>query len=404
MTRRLLLSLIPEGTVVLTAFAIVTWNPTVISLRALAQLLPFAVFGAGLLLSWRFHRGRALLSLVVLALAGWAASNTIADVPNSTQSGRVVFQATALLLPLNLTALAFLPERGPFTATGMLRLVMIGLEVGGVILLAYPEPAPAADLLQTAVFPPTLVAWSHVGDLALLASFTALAALTIRIAVSQGRRSGLLWALVAAMLAFHTTRGDTAVMILFAAAGLAMVVGVVETSYRMAYHDALTGLPARRALNEALDQVDGPYTVAMVDVDRFKQFNDEHGHDVGDQVLRMVGDRLKNVDGGGRPYRYGGEEFAILFPGKTRDYCQPHLEHVRYAIESASFAIRGSRRPRKKPAKGGGSRRVRKHLSVTVSIGLAERTDGRNTPDKVVRAADQALYRAKKSGRNRVSR
>ena len=67
----------------------------------------------------------------------------------------------------------------------------------------------------------------------------------------------------------------------------------------MAYDDELTGLPARRALNEALARLRGTYTVAMVDIDHFKRFNDEHGHDVGDQILRMVGARLAGVGGGG---------------------------------------------------------------------------------------------------------
>ena len=86
----------------------------------------------------------------------------------------------------------------------------------------------------------------------------------------------------------------------------------------MAYDDELTGLPARRALNEALTRLRGVYTVAMVDIDHFKRFNDEHGHDVGDQLLRMVGARVGEVRGGGRAFRYGGEEFAVLFPGSGR--------------------------------------------------------------------------------------
>ncbi|MER3423211.1 MAG: GGDEF domain-containing protein, partial [Nitrospiraceae bacterium] len=74
----------------------------------------------------------------------------------------------------------------------------------------------------------------------------------------------------------------------FAAAGLVLTLAVLQTSYAMAYHDDLTGLPGRRALNETLLKLSGRYTIAMVDVDHFKTFNDQYGHDVGDQVLRMV--------------------------------------------------------------------------------------------------------------------
>jgi len=75
-------------------------------------------------------------------------------------------------------------------------------------------------------------------------------------------------------------------------------------------------LPSRRALIERLPSLGRRYTVAMVDVDHFKNFNDTYGHDAGDQVLRMVASRLGEVSGGGTAFRYGGEEFTILFPGK----------------------------------------------------------------------------------------
>jgi diguanylate cyclase (GGDEF)-like protein len=169
----------------------------------------------------------------------------------------------------------------------------------------------------------------------------------------------------------------------------------------MAYRDELTGLPARRALNDALLRVGGTYTVAMVDVDHFKKFNDTHGHDVGDQVLRMVAGRLARVPGGGRAFRYGGEEFAVLFPGKTVEESAPHLETLRAAVASATFTKRGLDRPKRKPksprARGASAR----PLAVTVSIGAGQ-ARGSALPEQVVKAADKALYRAKEGGRNRV--
>ena len=77
-----------------------------------------------------------------------------------------------------------------------------------------------------------------------------------------------------------------------ATAGLILVVAVIEASYMMAYRDGLTELPSRRALNEALPRLSGQFTVAMVDVDHFKRFNDTYGHDAGDHVLRLVAARL----------------------------------------------------------------------------------------------------------------
>src|SRR5439155_477780 len=83
-----------------------------------------------------------------------------------------------------------------------------------------------------------------------------------------------------------------------ATGALILIVAVVEASYHMAYQDSLTGLPARRALNEALLRLGGHYTVAMLDVDHFKRINDHHGHDVGDQVLKMIAAKLAQLTGG----------------------------------------------------------------------------------------------------------
>ena len=170
----------------------------------------------------------------------------------------------------------------------------------------------------------------------------------------------------------------------------------------MAYRDGLTELPSRRALNEALPRLSGQFSVAMVDVDHFKRFNDTYGHDAGDHVLRLVAARLAQAPGGGTAYRYGGEEFALVFPGKGQDECVPHLEELRETVETSHFTMRRRFRPRNKP-KNDKSRKSRQAITITVSIGVAERNHRNASPDQVVQAADKALYRAKEAGRNRVS-
>src|SRR3989441_12352087 len=89
----------------------------------------------------------------------------------------------------------------------------------------------------------------------------------------------------------------------------------------------------------------------MVDVDHFKQLNDRHGHDVGDQVLKMIASRLAGVSGGGQAFRYGGEEFAVLFPGKTAEECVSDLEALRQTVEEAHFILRSKIRARRRPEK-----------------------------------------------------
>lgn len=191
--------------------------------------------------------------------------------------------------------------------------------------------------------------------------------------------------------------------LLIAACQLALLIALLEESYRLAYHDALTGLPARRALMEAMEHLGGRYALAMVDIDHFKRFNDRHGHEVGDQVLRMVAQELAAVGTGGKAYRYGGEEFAIVFTGHDAAEAREALEETRKRIAGRSFVIRARARPRRKP-KGRSPRRVgTKKVRITVSGGVSEPTRRRGLPREVLVAADKALYKAKRAGRNRVA-
>ena len=140
----------------------------------------------------------------------------------------------------------------------------------------------------------------------------------------------------------------------------------------------------------------------MIDIDHFKRFNDEHGHDIGDQLLRMVGARLADIGGGGRAFRYGGEEFAVLFQGKDVDETRGHLEALRRTIEDSPFTLRGPARPRTRPESPAPAAADRRRIAVTVSIGAAAADRSEPSAEEVVRAADQALYRAKEAGRNQV--
>jgi diguanylate cyclase (GGDEF)-like protein len=148
--------------------------------------------------------------------------------------------------------------------------------------------------------------------------------------------------------------------------------------------------------------LDGEYSIAMVDVDQFKRFNDRHGHAAGDQALKMIAAELQQVGGGGRSFRYGGEEFAVLFPSTSASDAREPLDEVRLAIADRKFALRAPDRPRKKPDAPAKRATQPRLIRVTVSIGVAGPNSRRIDADAVLRAADRALYRAKSAGRNRV--
>src|SRR5438876_158516 len=266
-------------------------------------------------------------------------------------------------------------------------------------------PGAAGALLHARLLPPSWFAWTPLADPALLAFLVAaglMGAGQLLSPTATGR--SFCWSLLPAFLGLSAVRAGNPGFstFYFATSALILIIAVVEASYHMAYQDSLTQLPARRALNEALLRLGSQYTVGMVDVDHFKRINDSHGHDVGDQVLKMVAARLAQVGGGGRAYRYGGEEFAVIFPGKGTEECLPELEALRKVVEDAKFILRSRIRSKRKKEKILAEKGPGRRVPVTVSIGVAERDSRHSKPDQVVKAADRALYRAKDGGRNQV--
>jgi diguanylate cyclase (GGDEF)-like protein len=395
--KRILSLLVPEVPILLGAALLVKLPALRGAAVGLAAVYPFAVLAAALLLGWRFNRSRLVFAVALLALTEYVLAGGLA-----TPRQRLFFHATTFLLPLNLALVALLPERGTLTVAGLVRWVLITIQVIGVAFLARAFAEPATAILKFRVAPAALTGWTPVAQPAMLAFLTTLALLVMGwMREPQSPVRGYVAAVIAVFIALSWPPAGPGRDIWLATAGLVLVVAVVEASYLMAYRDGLTNLPGRRALNEALPRLSGQFTVAMIDVDRFKQFNDRFGHDAGDHVLRMVAARLAKVTGGGTAYRYGGEEFAILFPGKSAEECLPHLEELREMVETSRFTMRRRFRPRSKPATPKG--RQREPVVITVSIGVAEKDSRHSTPDQVVTAADKALYRAKEAGRNRVA-
>ena len=396
--KRIFSKLVPEVLILAAAALLLTLPSLRGGAKGLATVFPFTVAAAALLLGWRFNRSRLVFSIALLALTEYLLLKGV-DTPRD----RVFFLALTFLLPINLALVALLPERGTLTTAGLLRWVLLGVQALAVVFIAQAFPDKALKFLTTHIVPARWTAWTPVQQPALIA-FSGIVVLLILawLREPQSPVRGYFYAFFAVFAALSWPAAGPGQEIWLATAGLILVIAVIEASYLMAYRDGLTELPGRRALNEALPRLSGQFTVAMVDVDHFKRFNDTYGHDAGDHVLRLVAARLAQAPGGGTAYRYGGEEFALVFPGKGQDECLPHLEELREMVETHRFTMRRRFRPRVKPKNDKG-RKSRQAIMITVSIGVAERNHRHASPDQVVQAADKALYRAKEAGRNRVS-
>lgn len=167
-----------------------------------------------------------------------------------------------------------------------------------------------------------------------------------------------------------------------------------ENFERWASHDALTGLANHRMLHEFLNQraLEAKRTgqeigVIMIDVDHFRSFNEEEGHDAGDEVLKLVSEALRSCL---RPYdlagRYGGEEFTVIMPGCSMANTLATAERMRQKVEALPYVTRAGR-----------------ERHVTISLGCAVFPVTASDPASIIKAADLALYEAKRGGRNQTS-
>lgn len=393
---------LPGGLLLLAAVAFVGWAASLESFQGIVRVFPHVVLIAGVFLGLRFNLSRLVFAVLVLGLAERVLLQFAAG-GEGEKSAIALFHCVAFLLPINLITISLFRERGLLTLRGLSRLGFLSLQVLLVDWLLRPQQSELVALLEKTLVDVRFSTLTSMPQAALLAFAGAFAVLTIRFIYSRSAfESGLVWALGASFLGLNAWGEGEATTIYLATSSLILIISVIETSYSMAYQDELTGLPTRRALDKTLLRLRSEYAVAMVDVDHFKRINDEYGHDVGDQVLRMVASKLADVSGGGKAFRYGGEEFALLFPGKSVEETLPYLGAVKRVVNEYNFALRDPDRPRKKPKTPKADHEPRKKISITVSIGVAARDNSLSKADEIIQAADKALYQAKGMGRNQV--
>ena len=403
---------LPGGVLLLAVFLVLQAGWLTLPIPALT-FLDYSGFLCGMFLAWRFHSSRIFLALLTLFLAQQA---PLVLGLSRGAAGAAVLRAVAVMLPLSFLAIAWMQERG-FSLSSMAPMGLC-LFVEAIVVMVIGRAAEDAAALPLRAH--HLIA----GDVPLpvyaVVMLSAGSLLLLGRALYTGKPAdhALFWSLMSFSLTLHFAASPRSSVAYAATGGFILAAAIVENSYLLAYHDELTGLPSRRAFNDAILRLQHPYSIAVADIDHFKQFNDTYGHDTGDQVLRLVASQLAQVTGGGQAYRSGGEEFTIVFPDKSTAEVLEHLEARRRAVASAEFHQRsGDRRqsPRGPDRRAVRSRRPRTGhairnlahgtaapLSVTVSIGVATSSGEKSAPEVILEAADKALYQAKANGRNRV--
>ncbi len=366
--------------------------------------LPILLAVLSLGLSYHFNRSLVFYYTVVVILCNVSLGLQLLETKQA-------YAGFSILIPVLIVAITLLPDRGIFSLRA---LPVHGLFIMSLLLLVVLEKAQPvfaeyyllADWVPARYFDWTVQSQSVV--VVTLASIIVL--LVLYFMQPSSHRASALGVAILLIAQLHAGR-DAASLNAFT--NLALIIclyAITQESWRMAYLDELTELPTRRALKEKFQTLGGTYSVAMLDVDHFKKFNDTYGHDTGDAVLRMIANKLRKVPGGGKAYRYGGEEFSVVFNGKDKQQASPHLEQLRESIASTPFVINRADRRHKQNKNA-----RKKQVTVTISIGVADTESATGKakhtstlnlkqvdPWDILKQADKALYRAKRKGRNCV--
>jgi len=354
-------------------------------------------------LSFHFNRSLIFFYAVLIMVSNVSLGIDLADTDLS-------YSLISGLLPLLILVFSILPERGIASLRAVPAHALLVLSIVFIMIVSEISPQWANSIMLTQWLPARYFDWTEQSQTVLYISVISFIYMLVLYFTRPSSQLAVGLGVIVMLIAqLHFGNGSDSLNVFSSMAFIMCLYAVIHDSWRMAYLDELTELPTRRALKEKFEKVGGTYTVAMLDVDHFKKFNDTYGHDTGDAVLRMIATKMRKVSGGGTAYRYGGEEFTVVFKGKNANEAKKHLEELRDNIASTPFLI--NRESRRKSDRTTKPSKI-KSVTVTVSIGVADSksklsststwSQNKVSPWDVLKKSDKALYRAKKKGRNCV--
>ena len=397
--------LFPGGLIFLAAIGFLRPQGHPLWLHQPIAAMPYIVLTFGLFFGWYFASSRMILSLLVLALADRALVQFPTTGADQEAVNQTILAMTAFLVPLNLLAFSILKEDSLSPLRGVTRVVFVLVQPFLLLWLSLPDQHDLAASFTREYIPSLYTKWTTIPQPALFAFAIALLLHLIRFALHRDPlEGGAIWALLAVFLAYHASPYGWQPTNFFMAAGLILFVTMFQSSYQRTYRDALTGIPGRLAYDEAIGQLGKRFSVAVIGIDQLSQYANTHGKPVSEQILKRVAPRVQAACAEGLVFRTTGEDFTILFPGKSATESLMTLEIVRKKIEAIGLFLRGRDRvwENKRGTRKAGSRD--RALPITLSIGMAEKLSDRATLSLVIKSAYRALYEAKGTGGNVVKR
>lgn len=397
--------LFPGGLIFLVAIGFLRPQGHPMWLQQPIAALPYIVLAFGLIFGWYFASSRMILSLLILALADRALVLLPSSGADQESGSQTMVAITAFLVPLNLLAFSILKEDFLSTFRVVTRVLLVLTQPFLLLWLCLPDQHILASSFTQEFIPALYMEWTPIPQPALIAFAIALLLHVIRFALHRNPlEGGAIWALCAVFVAYHTTRYGWQPTNFFMAAGLILFVTLLQSFYQQTYRDELTGIPGRLAYDEAIGQLGKRFSVAVIGIDQLTQYANIHGKSVSNQILKRAAPRIQAVCSGGQIFRTTGEEFTVLFPGKSATETLSTLDTVRKSVEAIGLFLRGRDRvwEKQRGTKEGGTRD--RALPITLSIGVAEKLNDSATLTLVIKSAYRGLYEAKGIGGNVVKR
>jgi diguanylate cyclase (GGDEF)-like protein len=366
-------------------FSLSSWSANVLSL---INYLPYLIIVFGTFISIYMNRFLPILLMTFVAILNIASSYYMPATDAMSVSAAMLLAILPLLLPINLILWSWLPDKGINASLYNLFIsLLFFLQLALIYFVMDSLPVQLIEKLNTGaqiefINMPTLVV------VALILGWLVIVFRNAYLDTISVIDRAIVFILILLTVAINQMHQPYVLAWLSSVSALLILIAIIFDSHKIAYTDQLTGVPSRRALLESFLALGRKYAVSMMDIDHFKKFNDTYGHDVGDKVLIIVANELSKISVG-KVYRFGGEEFTIVFARKSAEEVEHALETVRKNIEAVKLDFIDTGKKKTKP-------------KITVSFGLAEKSKQHKKPEEVLKSADEALYKAKKAGRNRT--
>jgi len=366
--------------------------------------LPYILLAIALVMSVLANQSKELAISVLLIVIYWVIQQFL-QTPLSEEPANQIFGITSIFLPILLLFIVLCPEYGWRHPLGAMLVIspLVALGIGAALLSMDSQwLVNTSNTMAVYESPYSLLISANSSIIFLLALISTIVFIIVRNSVIDSCLFGCCVFTFATLAWFNQNHISAT---LFSFVGLMLVITQIRGLLILGYKDELTQIANRRALQKTAKAIRGDFIVVMADIDHFKKVNDTHGHDMGDDVLKAIASKLWQVELGGRLYRYGGEEFCLVFKNSDIKEVKEEMEKLRKLISEYDMQVR-DKKSRPKNSKDGvskrGATRQKSNIRITISMGMAASKKIGGSFNDVMQAADKALYKAKNSGRNQI--